>query len=195
MKLLGFALALIVYSWAVLELKKRRLWLPYYALAVFGLTFFLILLFLNFRFDRFLGSWEMNQVCFLARLLNLPLQVISYDSLAIKSAEGWVLLSIGLECSALIELSVFAGLILFYPAFSPSRKAIFLLAGLAGTYLINLLRILLIVALIATYGQGIVFVAHAIIGRLFFFAAVVILCWYFITSPTLAFLKEKVEER
>ncbi len=194
MKIFLFLLA-IPYALIIWELKRRRLWLLYYALSVFGLAFFLVLLARDFGFERWLGFWEMNQVSFLARLLNLPLKVVNYGSLVIKNPEGWVLLSIGLECSALLELSIFVGLILFYPAFKFYRKVVYLLAGLVGTYLINLLRILLIVALIATYGSGVVFVAHAIVGRLFFFAAVVVLYWYFITFPTLGFLQKEVEKR
>lgn len=195
MKFALFFIGLIFYALLVWWLKKRRLWLPYYALAVFGLTFIFVFLAREAHFDTFLSFWEMNQAHFLARWLKISTQVVSSGSIAIKSSSGWSILSIGLECSALLELSILVGLILFYPAFKATQKITLLIIGFLGTYLINLLRILLIITLVAVYGPTLVFVAHAVIGRLFFFTAVIVLYWYLITLPTLNFLGEEVKAR
>ncbi len=195
MKAFGFALGFVFYTLFVFWLRKSHFWLPYYALGVFGLTFIFIFLAREAHFDTQLSTWEMSQSHFLARLLGIATQVVSSGSIAIKSSGGWSILSIGLECSALIELSIFVSLILFYPAFKIIDKAKLLLIGLLGTYAINLLRILLIIALVAVYGTQVVFVAHAVIGRLFFFTAVVVLYWYLITSPTLGWLAIEVRAR
>ncbi len=195
MKSAWFFVCLIFYALLVWELRKRRLWLPYYTLAVFGLTFILVFLARETHFDTILSFWEMNQSNFLARWLKISTKVVGSGSIAIKNTDGWSILSIGLECSALLELSIFAGLILFYPAFERAKKITLLIAGLLGTYLINLLRILLIIALIAFCGPTLIFVAHAIIGRLFFFTAIVVLYWYLITLPTLDLVGEEVRAR
>lgn len=192
MKVVGFFVGLIFYAFLVWWLRKRRLWLPYYTLAVFGLTFILVFLAQKTRFDTLVVFWEMNQAHFLARLLQISTELVSSGTIAIKSRDGWSILSIGLECSALLELSIFASLILFYPAFKRTKKMALLIIGFFGTYLINLVRILLIIALVAFYGPDLVFVAHAVIGRLFFFTAVIILYFYLITLPTLDFLREEV---
>lgn len=190
-----FFIGSIFYALLVWELRKRRLWLPYYALAVFGLTFTLVFFARETHFDALMSFWEMNQAHFLARWLEISTKVVGSGSIAIKSSSGWSILSIGLECSALLELSIFVGLILFYPTFKKIKKIAFLIIGLFGTYLINLFRILLIIILVVVYGPTVVFVAHAVIGRLFFFTAIVFLYWYLITLPTLRFLGKEVRAR
>ena len=45
---------------------------------------------------------------------------------------------------------------------------------MTATYIINLLRILIIVGMIAPLGTDWVFIAHAVVGRVFFFVGIVI---------------------
>jgi len=70
--------------------------------------------------------------------------------------------------------------------------------GLSVTYVANLLRILLIVAVINAMGTSWVFAAHAVIGRIFFFAATITLFWFIMTRPTVSIanlrLREAVDE-
>jgi exosortase/archaeosortase family protein len=53
-----------------------------------------------------------------------------------------------------------------------------------ATYVINVFRILIIVDMIAQLGTGSVFIAHAVVGRLFFFTGVVVVYWVLVTMPT-----------
>jgi exosortase family protein XrtG len=97
------------------------------------------------------------------------------------------------ECSAILEMSAFAGLIGFYPGFNGVRKAITIVVGLVLTYLLNIARILLIVAIINMGGTSWVFSAHAIFGRVLFFAGVIAIFWYLVTRPTIRIVSGQME--
>ena len=59
----------------------------------------------------------------------------------------------------------------------------------------NIVRILLIVGIIAWLGTAWVFPAHAVIGRVFFFTAIILLFWWLMTRPTIHLVRARVEER
>jgi len=86
------------------------------------------------------------------------------------------------------------GLTAFYPAFRPLQRVALGVVGLTATYLINIARILLIVTIINVMGTGWVFAAHAIFGRVFFFAGTVALYWFLLTRPTIGFTRARVAE-
>ena len=66
----------------------------------------------------------------------------------------------------------------FYPGFRAGRKVPTIIVGLVATYAINIARILIIVGMIAALGTSWVFIAHAVVGRVFFFIGIVIVYWY-----------------
>jgi len=102
---------------------------------------------------------------------------------------------IGIECSALLEMAAFAGLVAFYPAFGRGKKVGIIATGVAATYAINVVRILIIVGMIAMLGTDWVFFAHAVVGRMFFFTGVVIVYWLLITRPTVLVVRSRIEAR
>lgn len=185
----------IVYLLLVRFLWSRRLWLPYYALAVFGLTFIIVLTAQAFKLDSLLGAYEMRHTHIVTDWFKIPARVIGSDSIMIADSNGWSILAIGIECSAILELSIFLGLILFYPAFSALKKSSILTAGLIGTYLVNIVRISIIVGMVHWLGKETIFIAHAVVGRLFFFTAVILLYWFLLTRPTLDHIAQEVRAR
>jgi exosortase family protein XrtG len=120
--------------------------------------------------------------------------VVDQTGLAIPSSTGWAVFDIGLECSAILEMSAIVGLTAFYPAFRPLQRLVLGVVGLTVTYVINIMRILLIVGIIDVMGTGWVFAAHAVFGRVFFFAATVVLYWFLLTRPTIGFTRARVAE-
>jgi exosortase family protein XrtG len=195
MKLSMLLVGIIVYILLVWLLRSRRLWLPYYALAVFGLTFLIVVAAQTFKTDTLLSASEMRHTHFVSGFLKIPTKVIKTDSIMIADADGWSILSIGIECSAILELSIFFGLIIFYPAFNWLKKSVILIIGLIGTYVINIIRILVIVGMVHLLGKETIFIAHAVVGRLLFFAAVIVLYWFLLTRPTLDFVAREVRAR
>ncbi|MEO9255651.1 MAG: archaeosortase/exosortase family protein [Tepidiformaceae bacterium] len=106
----------------------------------------------------------------------------------------WTMLSIGLECSGLLESAALAGLIVFYPAQSLRRRGLILVIALAATFAANIVRMLVIVGAVEWFGQGALDFAHVVLGRLVFFALAIGIYWYAITRPTLAAVGARIRE-
>lgn len=184
----------IVWAAVTVGLRLLRRWLLFYLIAAFG--FVLLVAFGTgiVHFDNVIEGAEAFQVTVLAGLLGIGLRVVDMTGLAIPTHSGWAVFDIGLECSAILEMSAAFGLVMFYPAFSLVRRVALAVTGLVATYVINIGRILLIVAIINAMGTGWVFAAHAVFGRLFFFALTVILYWFLLTRPTIGFTRKRVGE-
>ena len=97
---------------------------------------------------------------------------------------GWTLLKIGVESSGLLEMSVLVSLLLFYPGRSAAWRAVTIAIGLVATLGANVLRMILIIALLHTGGKATLVLAHSFLGRALFFALTVIIYWYLLTMPT-----------
>lgn len=188
-------LALLVAVWVLLtvSLWRARRWLLFYLVGALGLIVVALLAAITVGWDGWLQALEARQVAALAAALDLELDVTGDAGLAIPNHTGWAVFAVGIECSALLELSAIVGLIVFYPAFSRRRKATTVVVGGAATYLINLVRILIIVAVINALGTDWVFAAHAVIGRIFFFVATIGLLWILVTRPTLGLVGRRLD--
>ncbi|MDZ4063714.1 MAG: hypothetical protein U1E22_03505, partial [Coriobacteriia bacterium] len=176
----------VVWAVTVFLLRYRRRWLVYYITAAFGFILLVVMATKVTGWQNILEALEASQVKTLSGLTGLSLDVLGGSGLAIPNHTGWAVFDIGIECSALLEMSAIIGLIGFYPAFRPGRRAANMAIGLAVTYVMNLARIMLIVAIINAYGTAWVFPAHAVFGRVFFFIATIALYWYLITRPTVS---------
>jgi exosortase family protein XrtG len=176
---------LVVWLAILAVLWKTRRWLLFYLLGALGSIIFVVLTAALTGLDARLEGIEARQVVALSRYLGIQLQLLGNAGLAIPNHTGWGVFGIGIECSALLEMTAMAGLVLFYPAvYSAPRKAAIIVAGTALTYVFNILRILLIVSIINSFGTSWVFAAHAVFGRTFFFLATIFLYWRLVTRPT-----------
>lgn len=175
-----------IYVAGVIFFRKQRAWLAYYLLAAFGLT--LILVF-GARWIGLAGKLETMvtyTTAVLASLLGIGTRWLGQSYILVKDPLGWVALQTNIECSALIETSILAGLIFFYPAFDWLRKLKYFAIGTIVTTIANIVRMLIITGMTATMGRSAIFLGHAIVGRLFFFAAVIALYWFILTRPTVS---------
>lgn len=186
--MLASPLALIVIAlvWGLLtfSLWRSRRWLAFYITGAFGFVLIGLSVLRTMGIDATVEALQARQVTALAGLLGIRLGVLGGSGLAIPNSAGWAVFDIGIECSALLEMLAFGGLVGFYPAFDATRKTATLAAGAAATWIINILRILIIVGIINVFGTGWVYSAHAVFGRVFFFAATITIYWYLVTRPT-----------
>ncbi|MFA5844343.1 MAG: hypothetical protein WC971_05865 [Coriobacteriia bacterium] len=181
--------------WAVLTwmLLNRRMWLAFYVTGAFGFTVLVVFSAMALGWDLRFESMQAVLVARLAPRFGIVVEHLGDRGLGIKGPEGWSVFDIGLECSALLEASALSGLVLFYPAFSTGRKVWTALVGLLASYMINVARILIIVAIITSFGTAWVFPAHAIFGRIFYFAAMMAVFWFLVTMPTVRFVSDRME--
>ncbi|MHB1342392.1 MAG: hypothetical protein ACYC77_04520 [Coriobacteriia bacterium] len=186
-------LAALVWAGLTVMLWRTRRWLAFYLTGAFGFVLLTISAMRSFGLDAGIESIEAAQVAWMARVVSINVSQLGGSGLAIPNHTGWAVFDIGIECSALLETFAFAGLVGFYPAFASQRKAATIAIGMAATWVINLLRILLIVGIINALGTSWVFPAHAVFGRIFFFVATVALYWYLVTRPTIDVVSGRLE--
>jgi exosortase family protein XrtG len=187
-------LATVALVWAFLTLIfwRRRFWLAFYMTGAFGFVLLAVSLAQLMGWDALVEAVEAGHVVRVCGALHIPMRGMGSAGLAIPTVDGWSLFNIGIECSALLETSVFFGLVGFYPGFTGRRKSVVMSIGLAATYLMNLARIVLIVVIVSWYGVGSAFIAHAVVGRVFFLTAVVVLYYYLITRPTVGLVGSRI---
>jgi exosortase family protein XrtG len=187
------SLAILIYVLGLLALRHTRYSLIGYLWGAFGLAVLLILTGIYGDWHIPLGTAEAGILTFTGSLVGLDIEVLDLGRILVEDPTGWSILEVGVECSTLIEASVFAGLLLFYPRFSPKERLGRLLLGLLATFAINLIRLAIIVLMVAWLGKSAVVIAHAIVARLVFFVGIVLVYWYMLTLPTLNMVRRDME--
>jgi len=97
---------------------------------------------------------------------------------------GWVSFQLDLECLGILELLVYTGLVCFYPLLSLREKLSRLAWGIPAVVGLNLARTVLVIALIYWAGLDATRLAHTVLGRMFFFFAVMGVYWHAFTRST-----------
>jgi len=189
-----WVVGVVAWAAATIALRQMRRWLLFYLVGAFGFVLLIAYGAGALNLDTLIESVEAAQVAAIAGVMSIGVRVVEATGLAIPNHTGWAVFDIGLECSAILEMAAIVGLTAFYPAFRPGKRALFGITGAALTYVINIGRILLIVAIINAFGTNWVFAAHAVFGRVFFFVGTVALYWFLMTRPTIGFTRKRVEE-
>ena len=193
MSALALSIFSAVYLAGLLVLRKARKGLIGYLWGAFGLAAIIIFAGQLGGWNEPLGTLQVWFLVLLSQLVGGPLQMVQGGGLVVPDPTGWSILRVGIECSALIEIAIFSGLMLFYPRLPPSERLGRMAVGVAATILINLVRLAVIIVMVATLGKPIVPWAHAVFGRLVFFAGVLYLYWRMLTLPTLTMIRRELE--
>lgn len=193
-RLLITIIGLPIYLFLIIYFRRYRQWLLYYLLGAFGLTMLIALPVEYLNWDYYLVGIETFHVTLLGKFIGISGDLLESGRILLTGDGGSAILKIGIECSGVLEAGVLIGLVSFYPVFKARSKLLKIAFGLAVTYLINILRMLIIVVMVAKLGTDYVFLAHAVIGRLFFFTLAIALYWYILTKPTLKLVGEATEE-
>ncbi len=182
-----------IYILGLLLVRKQRFGLLGYVWGAFGFAAILILIGQHGNWNRHVGSLQASVLMGVGNWLGLGLTALETATIIVPDPSGWSVLHIGIECSTLIEASVFAGLILYYPRFPSRERLIRFAAGLGATFLLNLARLSVIIGMVMWLGKPAVPWAHAIVGRLVFFFGIVAIYWRMLTMPTLHLIKRDLE--
>ena len=122
MSLPAIALFGFVWTGAVLYLRRRRAWLSYYVLGSIGFVVLVLFVAQALGLDTRLEAIEAVQVAWLADVFNVKASLLPPSGLAIGNHVGWGVFDIGIECSALLEMAVFAALVALLPAVAPRQE-------------------------------------------------------------------------
>ncbi|MFV0559304.1 MAG: exosortase family protein XrtG [Enterococcus sp.] len=116
-----------------------------------------------------------------------------YAIVQILSKTSSVTMTIDYECSGIIETSAFVALTMFYPIYTRKQRFFLSLKGILWIYLANVMRLILVILLVHFNGSDFYFVAHTIIGRMFFYVLVIYLYYQTFTYSATTY-KEKKEQ-
>lgn len=190
-------IVLVFVGRLILHFKRKRYWLFYYLGATFTTTIVLILMLRRFGIDQYLVNAASYHVYLLAnRLLHLPLDLLSNGRFQLLSPDGGSsILKLGIECSAVIESSILFSLLIFYPIFSLRQRLLRITLGLTLTYVINIIRLMIIVSIAYKFGSDYIFIAHALVGRVFFFLFEILLYWWVFTKPVVKSVGDSITKK
>jgi exosortase family protein XrtG len=183
----------------VVFFRYYRVWLPYYILGTAGCVYWLVLFFgVSLGAETFLAQSVAWAVHLCSGLIPVPTRLFANAPgvllvLIVAQDKGWTILNIGVESSGVLEISVLASCLLFYPGWSFARRAAGALAGGIAVWSANVLRMLLIVVLLNRLGKDALVLAHTYVGKLVFFVLAVAIFWYLITLPTVRSLGKQLE--
>ena len=194
-------LVTVIWLGGVIFFYQRKIWIFFYVLGTIG--FAALFVFINrnvFHSEVFLAKSTAQSIHLLTNLVNIPTQVFEEAPglllvLVVVQREGWTALQIGVESSALLEISVLTSLILFYPGWKLYERSWRILAGIILTWLANLIRMLMIVLMLHLLGKEVLVIAHTFLGKLIFFVMTIAIYWYLITLPSLKKIGENTRHR
>jgi exosortase family protein XrtG len=187
------SLLAVLYLAGLVALRRARYTLLGYLWAAFGFAALGILTSQVGQWNVALGRVEVATLVRAGGWLGLEAAGLQRSSLVVPDPTGWSILNIGLECSTLIEAFIFVGLLLFYPRFSGLQRLQRMGIGLASLYLLNLVRLAVIIGMIMLWGKPAAALAHAVVARLVFFVGMIAIYWWLLTRPTLGLIRREME--
>lgn len=113
-----------------------------------------------------------------------------YSLVFIRHGADSISLYVDYECSGIIEIFAFTSLLWFFPLYSVAEKFVINLIGIIWIFASNIIRMTAICLLVYFFGNDVFFFAHAIFGRIIFYALSIILFFYVFTRAQI--LKQKV---
>lgn len=189
---------LIVWAVILVFFRINKIWIFYFIWGSIGFTLISVFSLSNTFVEAGLSHTAINSITAFNRYFNIPVFPFAGAGTVLMTSSrisGYTSLEIGTECSGLLECSVFIGLSLFYPVMSSGWKLLSLVGGSIFIYLINLIRIEMIIVSIYLWGRDTIFLAHTVLGRGVFFFMMIALYWFFFTRSTLIFLRKRTEAR
>lgn len=168
--LLGF----IVWIYVLSLFKRAEILSMYFIFGSIGL-FFLIIALSKPYIIWLLTQAVIKGVDSVTSLAYMSHAYPKYGLIYISNPVTPTMMSIDYECSGIIESAAFIGMVSFFPIFGKNEKLFCSLFGILYIYLSNVIRIFIVVTFVHFGGGDLFMIAHSVIGRLFFYAAVIAL--------------------
>jgi len=191
---LNIAIGFLFWLVVTVFFRRHRIWVFYYIWGAVGFTFILILLLRGSLLEYQMIHRAGIILYQLLSYLGMDIHIFDRGTLliSIKIDNSWTAFDINFENSGLMEMCILLGLILFYP-YNSTKKILFSLAGIISVYAINILCLIMVIAIIYWGGRNMIFIAHALLGRLFFFLLFIELYWQIFTKPSLKIVRKYIE--
>lgn len=193
----AIAITCLVWFGITVFFYKHRLMFFYYVWGSVGLCCVMVLLFcasfVEYRMEYLTTLFLHNTLGYLDIVTYVFDKAPGTLLVLIKIDTSWTTIDIDIENSGLVEMCIIFSLIVFYPVHNWRKRIGYALSGVVGVYLINLLRLAIVIVLIHWGGRNMSFIAHTLFGRLVFFILIVALYWQLITKPSLEKIKRNVQ--
>lgn len=175
---------LVLWIYALTVLRRGKLGFYHFLLGSVG-TFLLLLTFVPYVKDYFIHGfvWGLGYV---GNLTGLYESYAQYGMFFIDHNDAVISLYVDLECSGIIEMMVFLSLLTFFPVYKWWEKIVTGVVGLFCICVFNFIRIFVIIAMIFCFGTSVYSLAHAIVGRIIFYALTLILYFHVFTRKQIA---------
>lgn len=181
-------LFLIIWIYIISVLKRTKLdsflfiWgsVGFFLFSLFYLSNTLITPFLNI--STTIAGW-------IGELTNTFSVFSNYGILAINSIES-INLYIDFECSGILEILTFVGMVMFFPAYKMYEKLIIQLFGILYILFANVIRLSFIAIVTYYTGMEYYYITHTILGRLIFLFLIIFLFYKVFTVKQI--LNQKV---
>lgn len=140
------------------------------------ITYYLFIYVLNYKYYTFTA----NLVAYLLQFFRVPYETEG-NIIAVMMGQGWKAIRIGWECSGVVSMTVFTGLVSSFPNVKLKKRIIGLTLGYAAIFLGNLLRIFLIVYLSHSFPDLSYIFFHDFFGRplSFLWMTIVWFAWFY----------------
>ena len=119
----------------------------------------------------------------IGRLTGTFTAYFKYGILFVSTPQGSMTLQIDFECSGIIETMVYVSVLAFFRVYTITERCIVGALGFLYIIIFNALRIVLICLAVHFGGEQAYYVAHTYLGRIFFYAATIVLYFYVFTRP------------
>ncbi|KJS02348.1 MAG: hypothetical protein VR68_03125 [Peptococcaceae bacterium BRH_c4a] len=192
------AVGFLIWCAAIAFFYRHRIWLFYYIVAAVGFTYISILLlrgsFLEYQMENLVGLLIHYILNFMDIKTNVFDKAPGTILVLIEVDRSWTTIDIDIESSGLLEMCILLGLLLFYPGYSLFKRLVFSPVSVFIVFVINLIRIMVVITIIHLGGRDMIFLAHTLFGRIVFFILIVALYWHLLTKPTLKIVREYVSD-
>ena len=126
---------------------------------------------------------------FVGRLTGTFMPFFKYGILFVSTGSGSITLQIDFECSGIIEIMVYLSILAFFRVYTVYERAILSAVGVIYIIVSNALRIIIIATMIHFGGENMYYIAHTYVGRIFFYAATIVLYFYVFTKSQVVRMK------
>ena len=113
-----------------------------------------------------------------------------YSFMFIETGKESVSLYINYECSGIVEMLAFVSMLMFYQVYPVGQRIMISLLGCIWIFASNVIRLVTICLMTYAGGSDVYYIAHTIVGRLVFYALMIILYYYVFTRSQI--IRQKI---
>lgn len=179
---------LFLWLYLLTVLKRGKLYFGFFSIGSIGL--FILLMLLKPMFTEPLTRMIASASSYIGEAMKVTDSYIGNSMVMIQGKGEALGMIVDYECSGIIEIFTYTSLVCFFPVYRWKEKILINLVGISYICLGNIIRVVLISAIVFQWGSGSYYIAHTFVGRVFFYFLSAILYFYTFTKSQV--IRQKV---